>query len=693
MDDIVYLNDDPTTPIYQLSAITERHEQVEILWNVIQGGTRDKVCSDVPYCCFSNSAFIIDVARLKSVKDLAADGLPTWLNRSNTVYRYAVSKNGHLKECDTGSVEFRTTYYAQKSNTKITRRIMRLTHSSGDMAMICYMFNGEKIIEKPHGNSKKSEFYSRTRPSLLDEGRMRIKSNIAPRDIIQENMNSNNELTMSNMSGEFKNSAQLYNLKRSMKDKTWVDELLWAINDQKDREGSPIANICMTGKCQLAITLATDTQIHLMEQFCTGESAGIVGIDMTYNIGQYFVTPTTIRHPLLIHTISKVEPTLLGPTLIHTEHNQHSYRHFASSLVNLNPKLKNISFLGSDRALETVNGFKIHMPSLQHIVCMKHLKDNVESYLKSKLCDAEYNRVHYDIFTTLLDCNTETEFKDVLEDLLSTWDSINPDISKWFIRYQAKSFRSLVKENRQAAGLNDNFFYNNSNESINKMLKVNLNRKSSLKDVIEEWEKLSSNQKSNCERAVLSRGLFRVKAKYSRMTYDPQKFFKLSSNQRKSILEAVFNYPKTSDCSQETLTQAATRNCNKRVGRKLNETQRKRKKTSHASQFCSFESKHKSHVYFRFSTDCRAQKCYACDGVFRKEENELLGVVMTYRKYRDRTSGSITLSKTPQNTYSHLKCLGRREDFRKPFHMCNYMNTCVSQAQISEIEKHGLFVD
>ena len=93
---------------------------------------------------------------------------------------------------------------------------------------------------------------------------------------------------------------------------------------------------------------------------------------------------------------------------------------------------------------------------------MKHLKVNVESYLKSKLCDVEYNRVHYDIFTTLLDCNTETEFKDVLEDLLSTWDSINPDISKWFIRCQAKSFRSLVKENRQAAGLNDNFFYNNS---------------------------------------------------------------------------------------------------------------------------------------------------------------------------------------------------------------------------------------
>jgi hypothetical protein len=523
---------------------------------------------------------------------------------------------------------------------------------------------------------------------------MGIESNMAPREIIQQNMNNNNLLTMTDTSGEFKNCTQIYNLKRSVKDKLWVDELLWAINDQKEREGSPIANICMTGKCQLAITLATDTQIHLIEQFCTGESAGILGIDMTYNIGQYFVTPTTIRHPLLIHTVTKVEPTLLGPTLIHTEHNEHSYRYFASSIVNLNSKLKYIRFLGSDRALETVNGFKIHMPLLQHIVCFKHLKDNVESYLKSKLCDAEYNKIHYDMFTTLLDSNTEAEFEEVLEALLSSWNSINPDITKWFIRHQAKSFKSLVRENRQAAGLIVNFFYINSNESVNKELKRNLTRKSSPKVLLEEWEKQGNNQKNNCERAVLSKGLFKLKSKYSRMSSDPQEFCKLSSEKRKRILASVFKYPSmTSDGRTETLTQAVTRNCNKRVGRKLNENQRKRKKASHASQFCAFESKHQSHVFFRFSTDCRAKKCYVCDELFKKEGNELLGVVMTYRKYRVKDSGTITISKTPQNTYCHLKCLDWREDFRKPYHMCNYLNISVSRDHLAEIEKHGTLTD
>ena len=136
MDDIVYLNDDPTTPIYQRSAITERHEQTEILWNVIQGANRDKVCSNAPYRCLSNSAFII-----------AADGSPTWLNRSNTVHRYDVSENGHLKECDTGSIDFRTTYYAQKSNTKITQQIIVLLIPAGIWPWSVICLTGRKSLK------------------------------------------------------------------------------------------------------------------------------------------------------------------------------------------------------------------------------------------------------------------------------------------------------------------------------------------------------------------------------------------------------------------------------------------------------------------------------------------------------------------------------------------------------------------
>jgi len=51
----------------------------------------------------------------------------------------------------------------------------------------------------------------------------------------------------------------------------------------------------------LAITLASGFQLQAMEAFCTKKSLRILGIDMTYNIGKYYVTPTTFRHPMLIH--------------------------------------------------------------------------------------------------------------------------------------------------------------------------------------------------------------------------------------------------------------------------------------------------------------------------------------------------------------------------------------------------------
>ena len=70
----------------------------------------------------------------------------------------------------------------------------------------------------------------------------------------------------------------------------------------------------------------------------------------------------------------------------------------------------------------------------------------------------------------------------------------------------------------------------------------------------------------------------------------------------------------------------------------------------------------------------------------------LLGVGMTYPKCRDRTSGTETFKSTPQNTCSHLKCLGRHEDFRQQFHMCNQINTSVvsSSSKRDQIIKYSL---
>lgn len=270
------------------------------------------------------------------------------------------------------------------------------------------------------------------------------------------------------------------------------------------------------------------------------------------------------------------------------------------------------------------------------------------------------------------------------------------------LRYQAKSLRTLARTKREAAGLGANFFYNNSNESINKLLKDSLTRKSLLKDIVRKWEKIVEQQKSNCERAVVSQGLYRFKAKYNNLTHSPDKFHRLSSENRKKVVENVcrqsevgYDQVVNASCvskssTRQTLTGSATINCaRKRLGRKINERPRNRKKITAASLFCTDVYKPNTNVFFRYLDTTKARKCYACDASFSKENIELLGVVMTYRKYRDPVTGVLTVSKKAQKVYCHLRCLDRRDDFKKPYHICNYLNTVISNGDNAVIQRCG----
>ena len=62
-----------------------------------------------------------------------------------------------------------------------------------------------------------------------------------------------------------------------------------------------------------------DWQIADMERFVTShsEQRGILTIDPTYNLGQFYVTPTTYPHLMLEDITTRKNPSLLGPVLIH----------------------------------------------------------------------------------------------------------------------------------------------------------------------------------------------------------------------------------------------------------------------------------------------------------------------------------------------------------------------------------------
>jgi len=62
--------------------------------------------------------------------------------------------------------------------------------------------------------------------------------------------------------------------------------------------------------------LATNQQLVDIERFYTGDPSSVLSVDPTFNLGAFYVTPTTY-HNLLVETTRGNNPILLGPILIH----------------------------------------------------------------------------------------------------------------------------------------------------------------------------------------------------------------------------------------------------------------------------------------------------------------------------------------------------------------------------------------
>ena len=65
-----------------------------------------------------------------------------------------------------------------------------------------------------------------------------------------------------------------------------------------------------------------DIQIQSLQRYCCQDfrhGQAILGIDATFNLGDFYVTVTTFRHPQLRRKGTKVSPVFMGPVIIHMQ--------------------------------------------------------------------------------------------------------------------------------------------------------------------------------------------------------------------------------------------------------------------------------------------------------------------------------------------------------------------------------------
>jgi hypothetical protein len=102
-------------------------------------------------------------------------------------------------------------------------------------------------------------------------------------------------------------------------------------------------------RSDLRTRAASEQQLQDMVRFATNPfNFCIVGIDPTFSLGEFSVTPIVYTHQLLQHSQTKQSPLLLVPMLIHSHKLFRNYNYFLSTLIGLKQEISSVKAVGTD---------------------------------------------------------------------------------------------------------------------------------------------------------------------------------------------------------------------------------------------------------------------------------------------------------------------------------------------------------
>ena len=133
-------------------------------------------------------------------------------------------------------------------------------------------------------------------------------------------------------------------------------------------------------------------QIDDIKRFCTSTRGAILGIDRTFNLGHCYVTVTTFKFLDAVRQRTNEPPVFLGPTYLHWDATVTTYANFLHHLrvklacnvdtgITVAPDL----MVGSDDERALRNALAMVFPKSSHLLCIQHLRKNVEHYLTDKI--------------------------------------------------------------------------------------------------------------------------------------------------------------------------------------------------------------------------------------------------------------------------------------------------------------------
>ena len=244
-----------------------------------------------------------------------------------------------------------------------------------------------------------------------------------------------------------------------------------------------------------------DWQLNDLERFCTNNhSFSVLSVDTTFNLGDFFVTPTTYRHLMLEDAQSGKHPAIISPVLVHQQLKFSSINYFFSTLVSANKQLHHVLAVGSDGDEAFIQALSHNFPFAQQLRCFYHFEKNIREKLRSLATPSKIiDEFIHDIFghhhsqtmeEGLVDCVSTADFDSKLDSLETIWNSCEyPYCGKGglqFYHYFKQYKAPVVKHNmlrcyREAVGLGSppTPYTTNASESVNAVIKQHVQYKAS----------------------------------------------------------------------------------------------------------------------------------------------------------------------------------------------------------------------
>lgn len=442
------------------------------------------------------------------------------------------------------------------------------------LAFVQYSFDRhEHSVElRPHGNSKGKEPFSRTKPSTVKLLKDAVQTK-SPRVVLREVENIKGGVANAHSAGDLpRNRKQVDNFKFSTKPQCNVKKDLSCQNDVLAHVMQMCKDSCGTDKefvraveaaPEPMCVLSTNQQLLDLERFCTGEEASIASIDPTFNLGPFSVTPITYHNLLVKTTRNGNHPILLGPVLIHQTKTLRPFHYFASTLIRLNPKLSGLKAYGTDGEPELIKAFSICFPKAVHLRCTNHIRQNIKDKLRQLSIPQHVSKeILADIFGTkigtqfesgLADAESELIFTRSLEQVKAKWNnlemscngsSVSPQFHAWFCDHKAAEFKkNILPKVRHLAGFRGSFFTTNCSESLNHVIKQEVQwKESNLPKLIDNLKSIADDQIHETEKAVIGQGEWRFSEHYSSLVVSNISWFSQMSDSTKSIhMKKVFS--------------------------------------------------------------------------------------------------------------------------------------------------------